>query len=145
MEDDRLVHYGVLGMKWGVRKKRPKKSSGISGYLKRRKSIKAAKKREANRVKKHEDRDKKPINSMTDKELDNYVKRLQKEKQARDLKKDRMTTGQKIMNDVATQSVTKIGTSVAYQVGMYAIGKSVNKAFGDEVIKTGSSKKKKAA
>lgn len=149
MQNEYLVHYGVLGMKWGRRKSKPSsgsKKTGIIDSLKKKqvakKKAKVAAEREKKRAAKNDAANKKPIKNMTDAELNKYVARLQKEKQARDLKYDRMSTGQKVINDIAKQSATRIGTTVAYQVGTYVIGKQVNKRFGDEVIKISSGKKK---
>lgn len=153
-----LEHHGVKGMKWGIRKKRfssssgntslkKKKNTGVIASIKRRKALKEkskrAKIREDNRVKKNEERDKKSIKSMTDSELDTYIRRLQKEKQAKDLKYDQLSSARKIINKAARDSTTRILTTTSYQIGMHLIGSRVNKAFGEEVINASNKKKKK--
>lgn len=152
---DYISHYGVLGMKWGVRKKRASSSSGrtskkkttlFSSVKKRqaaKKRAKAVQKREDDRLAKNLSNDRKNIKSMTDAELNKYVARLQKEKQARDLKYDSLSTGKKIIKKAAEDSATRILTTTSYQIGMHLVGKSVNKAFDAEVINTNSKKKKK--
>lgn len=66
-----LMHYGVIGMKWGIRKG----ESGGSNIKKDRKS--ALKNRR----------------SLSDEELDKRINRLQKEKRFKDLQEDDITPG----------------------------------------------------
>lgn len=146
-----LYHHGVKGMKWGRRKQRVSSSSrkrvGLISSIKKKqaakKKEKLAKKREAARLEKNKAADKRSIKSMTDAELNKYVLRLQKEKQARDLKYDSLSTGRKIVQKAAQDSATRILTTASYQVGMHLVGKSVNKAFGADVINTAKKKDKK--
>lgn len=70
-----LQHYGVLGMKWGVRKKR---GSSESSRKKRRR----------------ED----DLSELTFEELQQKVNRLNLEKRYRDLSKEQKTAGQKFVD-----------------------------------------------
>lgn len=146
MNEDYLCHHGVKGMKWGVRKKRPQ-SSGISSALSRRKEArakaKAARKAEKKRLKEVRKENNKTskvhIKDLTDAELQNKIRRLQMEKQYRDLKRDEVSTGKKLVGEILKTS----GKTVGVQVVNYVAGKAINKAFNDRVVNVGQDKKKK--
>lgn len=73
-----LIHYGVLGMKWGVRRRQNSNGSHIKRSKKHRTEI-------------HEDykkaHDKKSVKSMSDAELRNRNNRLSMERQYSELKR----------------------------------------------------------
>lgn len=133
MDENYLCHHGVKGMKWGVRKslKRtsifsrkkkssPKNQNGIKGQI-------SPKKKSTN------------IKKLSDQELQNKVRRLQLEKQYRDLKRDEVSTGRKILGEILKTSGKTLGIQVANYVG----GKAINRAFNDEVVKNLGKKKEK--
>lgn len=128
MNEDYLCHYGVLGMKWGRRKQRPK-SSTIS-------SRRAEKKAEKQRIKEARKELNKPkkktrVKDLSDQELQSKINRLQMEKRYRDLKKDEVSAGRKLLGDILMTS----GKTVGVQVVNYVAGKAINKAFDDNVVK----------
>lgn len=82
--EEALAHYGIKGMRWGVRKDRRSKS-------KRQPSPDRAK---------VDDLKKKRYKELTNEELRVLNNRLNMEKQYKDLKKQDMTAGQKILNDI---------------------------------------------
>lgn len=91
MENNELTHYGVLGMKWGVRRNRsstgsnrkPKKSED---YI-RVKSLK-----------------KKRLSQLSNTELRELNNRMQLEQQYKSLKKQQISSGRKFINDVAYET-----------------------------------------
>lgn len=154
-DQDFLIHYGVMGMKWGVRKSTPsktgrvtKKKNKISKAIEQTKKKKASesrkKKLEEARVKKAESESKRNVKSLTDAELNKRIARLQKERTYNQLmQSERVSEGRKFVNQIAKESATKVGTATLTYIG----GKAVNAMFKDEVIKVGrsnSEKKKKA-
>lgn len=132
MNEDYLCHHGVKGMKWGVRKQRPK--SSVTSF-RRKSSSKAKATKKTSIIKKTS------IKNLSDEALQKKVRRLQLEKQYRDLKRDEVSTGRKILGEILKTSGKTLGVQVANHVG----GKMINKAFGEEVVSTGKKKKKDKA
>lgn len=160
MNNDYLAHYGVPGMKWGVRKSRVSSSkSRGSKKVKKRFSLtdsiknkrlakiksKEAAKRKKERVKKvtktNVEARNKPLKSMTDAELDRSIARLQKEKLYKDLSNSTRKAGQSFVNDVLRTA----GKAVAIEATKNILAYTVNTASGQQLAKTSIKKKKKEA
>lgn len=109
-----LAHYGVLGMKWGVRRNRTK----LLGGKKKGKGSDDS------------DSQKQSISKMTDDELRSRISRLRMEKDYRELtvtkSQKRAEKGKKFVEDILTNSAKNIAT----QTVTYLMGKGVNKALG---------------
>ena len=84
---DYMYHYGVKGMKWGVRKSRVKSSKskkrGISDRSIRKDRLKASKSRR----------------KLSDSELDARIKRLEKEKKLRTLTEEEINPGRTMVKN----------------------------------------------
>ena len=98
--DEFLEHFGVLGMKWGVRKDRSGGSNGGKQTRKEKKAEKKAKKR-AERVK-----NKNKISKMSDTELRQKINRLQMEKQYTQLTAKEKSTGRKVVEGIVKTAAT---------------------------------------
>lgn len=123
-KEDYLQHYGVLGMKWGRRKQ--KQSSG-SGESKRKQ--KASRTKTSRRVN---------IKKLSDEELQKKIRRLQMEKQYRDLKRDEVSEGRKIAGRILSSTTSRLGSDVLYNIG----GTGINTVTGMNLANTGGKKKK---
>lgn len=98
MNQNELLHYGVLGMKWGVRR--------TPAQLARARGKKSSDEDASDDYKKAHD--KKSVKSMSDKELRDRLNRLQMEQQYSKLNPTTVSKGQKIVN-----GLLKAGTTVA--------------------------------
>jgi hypothetical protein len=133
MSENYLAHYGVLGMKWGVR----------------RSEAQLAKARLKSSQDDHEDykkaRSKTDVESMSDKELKDSISRLQMERQYSQLTQKRVSAGQKFVTGVLIGAATSIAseyTNKYMRKGLQYLGgkaaKGVSKgvdAVGDKRIK----------
>lgn len=95
---DELLHYGILGMKWGVRR--------TEAQLARARGKKSSDEDASDDYKKAHD--KKSVKSMSDKELRDRLNRLQMEQQYSKLNPTTVSKGKKIAN-----GLLKAGTTVA--------------------------------
>lgn len=112
-----LSHYGVLGMKWGVRRYQPyPKGEGHKGRFIGKKTKKID-----------------PVKSMSDAELKQKINRLQMERQYKQLTTKEKTAGQKIVHDI-------LGNAAKQTITNY-VSKTMTKGV-EEVVKKATSKKK---
>lgn len=125
--DNELTHYGVLGMKWGVRKSRASKGGtshnhGRQTGTNKKKNVSPTKTA------------KKSIKDMSDDELRNEISRLELEKRYKDLTSPKEQTkifnGKKFVTDILNQSGKNVGT----QVATYYMGKAFNSVVGSDVV-----------
>ena len=119
LEADDVEHYGVKGMKWGVRKQRP--SSG----RKRPSSGPRAKTGSQSNAPKAKPK-KKSVKSMTDEEIRKKIQRLELEKRLRDLTPDDRSRGKRI--------ISRIGDKVMNNA-IDTVGNNAGKLIGNLVFK----------
>lgn len=114
MANNELMHYGILGMKWGIR----------------RSEAQLARARGSKKTEVHEDykrvHNKKSVKSMGDQELRNRINRLQMENQYKDLSSVK-SKGEKAVKTFITTAGTITSAIAAYKT---------YKSFIDPVLKT---------
>ena len=125
--ENTLQHYGVLGMKWGVRR--------TPAQLGRRTSSKKKSKPTGREEKgKVAPKKKKSLKDMSDEELRAKISRLELEKRYSDLSKPenhaRTTKGKAFVSDILEKSGKNIGT----QLTTYALGTAVNKMLKTDAV-----------
>lgn len=96
MTNTELYHYGILGMKWGVRRYQTKSGSLTPAGKKR-----AAKSEDYVRAKALK---KKKLSQLSNSELKELNNRMQLESQYRNLKKQNVSAGKKFVQDVAYET-----------------------------------------
>lgn len=121
--DQALAHYGVLGMKWGVRRAAKSAVSKLS---------KARKKNSAKYL--SDDELRKRIKRM---ELENQYNALRK-KGSSNTKKILSKIGKTALNDVVTPTATSIGKEVLRNVA----GEAINAKAGRRLVNVSNKKKK---
>mgnify|MGYP004453393347 FL=1 len=134
--DDTLAHYGVLGMKWGVRRYQNTNGTLTSAGKKRysrsdarqiKKNEKLAiktRKQQAKEIKKSRKNDARYSSTLSSNDIDKRIDRLKKEKQLRDLTRDVdspaksaiynsiQANGSKILGGLAAAGMLAVGTSL---------------------------------
>lgn len=150
MPDQELVHWGVKGMKWGVRRYQNKDGSLTLAGRARQRLQDASDKRKAKKQaeidakeQKRKDRKEfidrhKPVRTLSEDELKKRINRLTLEKQYKTLVKDVETVskGKKILDKILENASENIGSQLAAYVfgtGVNRIAKDVFKATGDIV------------
>lgn len=95
----KLIHYGILGMKWGVRRRRSSAPDTSSEDHKISRAIKSKK-----------------VSEMTNDELKRLTNRLQLERQLKDLESKNVSTGRKFVSE-ALSTHAKITAAALLALG----------------------------
>ena len=122
MDNNYLQHYGILGMRWGVRRARPKSSSGSRFSRKSYKNPKELKKKSV-------EPKKKTIKDLSDNELRSKINRLELEKRYKELSgSDKQSSrGKKFVMDVLETS----GKSSAIRFTTFVMNKGADKVLSE--------------
>ena len=110
MDNRELMHYGVKGMRWGVRRDL-KKSSG-----KRSKQLSANDRKKNDMKKAAKDR-----RLLSDAELKKRIERLKMEQQLAELTEKNTNPGKAYVKEVLATSGRKVATTLATGATLYAV------------------------
>lgn len=113
--DDFLAHYGVKGMKWGVKK------GVVNGRLARtnKEGKVRASRKDARRRRQ----------TMSDKDLDKLVKRLQQEKQLKDLLDADLSPGRSATRKILLSATGVVASTAITGGAKYGIKAALTKSF----------------
>lgn len=120
MKDNELMHHGVLGMKWGVRKARPTsgkargKTKTVSVNDKEKASRKSALKKRR---------------TLSDADLRKRIDRLKMEKEFKSLTKEDVSPGKKFVSDVMSSAGKKMLTVAAAGAMAYGVRAAMTRDF----------------
>ena len=128
MDNAELIHYGVKGMKWGVRR-----TPAQLGHRRKPKKI-AKRSRKSPESEKKKSAPKKSVHELSDEELRQAIGRLEMEKRYKELERSanpqKNNDGKKFVENILRKS----GENIATQFTTYAMGTLVNKIAGSEIV-----------
>lgn len=90
-DDSELAHFGILGMKWGVRKSQEERNAD-------RRAARAANKRQ--RILNSPGKLRKNLDQFTDKEINDAIKKMQLDRTLRSLRNDNFSKGAQYVNSI---------------------------------------------
>lgn len=116
-----LMHYGVLGMKWGVRRSKKELERA------RKRGKRSAEAKSAERLKSRD------ISELSNEELKELNTRMQLERQYRDLKKSEMDPGKKFAQEVLRETGKELAKEYLKKGAKYGIDYAI--LVGTDTIK----------
>lgn len=128
MDNNELVHHGILGMKWGVRRYQNKDGTLTAAG----KARKFSEKQKASEAKKREDVKKR--GTLTDAQLRKKIERIQLEKQLRELTDNEINSGRVAAKKALVQIGTKVATTAISGAALYGIKSAVSGQFNAQEL-----------
>lgn len=117
--DQTLMHYGIKGMRWGVRRSE-------SQLAKERSKVEKIADKTAKTERK---KDVKNRRTLTTEELKNKIDRMKLEKQFKDLTEEDISPGRKVAKDILKSAGTKVLSAAAAGAAAYAVKATMTKRF----------------
>ena len=118
--ENELYHYGVLGMKWGVRRT-PAQLAKSNGKVKRKSEDNAKKSDMKKAVKSRR--------TLSDADLKKRIERIKMEKQLKDLTAEEISPGKKFVSEVLSSSGKKVATALVTGAVLYGTKAASTKQF----------------
>lgn len=142
-EEEKLIHYGVLGMRWGIRRSQEQlgrrtdgektgteKADGEKTGTEKadgEKNQNRAREKEADAKKKERLSDAKNRHVLTEAEISSRIARLKMEREFNSLVQEDIAPGKKFVTDVLKDSGKRVATTVATGAMLYAVKAAVSK------------------
>ena len=134
MTNNELYHFGVKGMKWGVRKNRSSSDPSSSSLSKK-------KKRGLGNISEPKN---KSVKDMSDEELRSTIARIELENRYKDLSPKKVSAGKKFVDRVINNIILPAGEDVTKQLVKSGMTKTANDLFKlDDELKVYTNNKKK--
>ena len=132
MDNNELMHHGILGMKCGVRRYQNKDGSLTSAGKRRVQTGEIGKTSDSavSSASSH----KRSVKEMSDSELRDKISRLELEKRYKDLSKSSEQAKTSKGRAFVMEVLEKSGKNIATQAVTYAMGSMVNKIAGSDIV-----------
>lgn len=119
MDRTELYHFGIKGMKWGVRR-----YQNSDGSL-----TPAGRKRYDKQVRASRKADVKNRRTLSDSEIEQKIKRLESEKKLKNLTEEDLSPGRKAASDILKSAGNKVLTAAAAGAAAYAVKVAMTMKF----------------
>lgn len=134
-----LRHHGIIGQKWGIRRYQNKDGTLTAEGKKKKKAS-------SNLTEKQKPSTKKERRSMTEKELDEAIRRMAKEVQLKELEQRNVDNGKRFANEVIQDIGKRVLVTAATGAALYGLkvvagGNFTSSEFASAVFKGGAGKK----
>lgn len=136
MDNDELMHYGVLGMKWGVRRTpaqlgRKPTASNKSIFEKKKSEPKPKAKTKSESPKEETAPKQKSVKEMSDEELNAAIRRMQLEQTYATLSPKKVSTGKAVAKRILNNIVVPAAEDVGRQMVKTALTRAGNKTLAE--------------
>ena len=136
MDNNELMHYGVLGMKWGVRRTpaqlgRKPTSSNKSLFKKKKSEPKPKAKTKSESPKEETAPKKKSVKEMSDDELNAAINRMRLEQTYKELSPQKVSTGKEVAKRILNNIVVPAAEDVGRQMVKTALTRAGNKTLSE--------------
>ena len=136
MDNNELMHYGVLGMKWGVRRTpaqlgRKPTSSNKSLFKKKKSEPKPKAKTKSESPKEETTPKKKSVKEMSDDELNAAINRMRLEQTYKELSPQKVSTGKAVAKRILNNIVVPAAEDVGRQMVKTALTRAGNKTLAE--------------
>lgn len=142
--ENELYHFGIKGMRWGVRRyQNPDGSLTNAGKKRLKKGQTSNEKTDSSNKSSTKSSSTKTVKDMSDDELRQAINRLQLEQQYKNLSPKNVSKGKKFVDTVANDVLKPAAIDMGKQVAKSLMTKGVNSLIKDESLKVYTNNKKK--
>lgn len=142
--DNELYHFGIKGMRWGVRRyQNPDGSLTNAGKKRLKKGHASNEETDSSNKPSTKSSSTKTVKDMSDDELRQAINRLQLEQQYKNLSPKNVSKGKKFIDTVKNDVLKPAAIDMGKQVAKSLMTKGVNSLIKDESLKVYTNNKKK--